>query len=919
MGDTARMSTAAVGPRGERTAPSTAPAGLEELALSAQTLAERPALPAALGAVAQAAAAAAGAELVVVRTLDPDGAALTAGAVASPSPALVAELEGARLSAAGLSSGEQDEKGDLPEVVRALAERIGAGAVLQLPLLLGGRLAGTLELYRRRPSFVAGERLLARLAAAQAALALAAARAAVIGTRPVLALELAGEGLAATAAGSRTEDDVARLALGAADARAAFLWRPDESGGLRLVAAAGATDSVDEPALRGVAEAALSGAEAVILDESGAAGATATLQIGRPPLAVLQLVLRDAGVPGEDARAGLAAFGVRAAQALRTAESARSTAAELEQARTLLAVVAQANAELSVSHALGTAVARVAELLGVERVAVYLREDNRLLLKAAQALDGPHTPVAERLLELALGPLRGRGMVLIEDARNDRRLASVREELAETGIEAAVAVPLVVAEGVTGLLALYPPRSRVPTPDEWALLGALSAQLAVTVENARLHERTADLGKEVERALLLERQAARRVNSQYEISRSFAQSLSLQTTLDAVASTVVQLLGVDAAAIHMPDERGETLVARALHVADESLRGAVAALLERPQPLARLPGRLFRARAPLMLDAVAAAAPGSAYEVLTPFLEKGSTAVVLPIATPTELLGTLTLLSLDPEAPITTETADLALSVAGQAALAVDNARLYQQQKLFSDTMQRSLLPRSQPELPGLDLGAVYESSARVDVGGDVYDFLTLPDGRLAVVLGDVTGHGIEAAADMAMAKFVFRSLAREHAEPGEFLSSANEVVCGEIAPGKFITMAYLTIDASSGMLAAAAAGHPRPRLVLPDGTVETLAVGGLALGIVNGQAYEEVRRELPPGASVVVFTDGAIEARREGELFGDERLDRLLSEQRGLSARKLAAAVVEACRAWSGGELADDCAIVVIKRAGGP
>ena len=79
----------------------------------------------------------------------------------------------------------------------------------------------------------------------------------------------------------------------------------------------------------------------------------------------------------------------------------------------------------------------------------------------------------------------------------------------------------------------------------------------------------------------------------------------------------------------------------------------------------------------------------------------------------------------------------------------------------------------------------MYDSSARVDVGGDVYDFLELADGRLAVVLGDVTGHGIDAAADMAMAKFVFRSLAREHSEPGEFLAAANEIVLEEIAAGE--------------------------------------------------------------------------------------------------------------------------------------
>src|SRR3954462_51274 len=134
--------------------------------------------------------------------------------------------------------------------------------------------------------------------------------------------------------------------------------------------------------------------------------------------------------------------------------------------------------------------------------------------------------------------------------------------------------------------------------------------------------------------------------------------------------------------------------------------------------------------------------------------------------------------------------------------------------------MQRSLLPRVYPKLEGVEVGDVYESSARLDVGGDVYDFLTLDDGRLAVALGDVTGHGIDAAADMAMAKFVFRSLAREHPEPGDFLAHANDVVVGEIALGKFITMSYLVFDVRRGIVRCASAGHPAPRLVQPDGSV---------------------------------------------------------------------------------------------------
>jgi sigma-B regulation protein RsbU (phosphoserine phosphatase) len=229
--------------------------------------------------------------------------------------------------------------------------------------------------------------------------------------------------------------------------------------------------------------------------------------------------------------------------------------------------------------------------------------------------------------------------------------------------------------------------------------------------------------------------------------------------------------------------------------------------------------------------------------------------------------------------------------------------------------MQRSLLPLAAPELPGLELGDVYESAARVEVGGDVYDYLTLGDGRLAVVLGDVTGHGVDATADMAMAKYVFRSLAREHVDPGEFLAAANDVVSSEIGPGRFITMVELVIDAAKGEVACASGGHPPPRLVQPDGTVEGILAHGLALGIDAPQTYETVTAGFAPGAIVVAYTDGVVEARRDGEQFGVERLDALLSERRSLPPREIAEAALAACRDWTEGELTDDFAVVVIKR----
>ena len=211
----------------------------------------------------------------------------------------------------------------------------------------------------------------------------------------------------------------------------------------------------------------------------------------------------------------------------------------------------------------------------------------------------------------------------------------------------------------------------------------------------------------------------------------------------------------------------------------------------------------------------------------------------------------------------------------------------------------------------------MYESAARVEVGGDVYDYLTLGDGRLAVVLGDVTGHGVDATADMAMAKYVFRSLAREHVVPGDFLAAANEVVSSEIASGRFITMVELVIDAAKGEVACASGGHPQPRLVLPDGTVEGIAAHGLALGIDAPQVYETVTAAFAPGAIVVAYTDGVVEARRRGEQFGIERLDELIAEHRLLPAQEIAENALAACREWADNrELTDDFAVVVIKRS---
>jgi serine phosphatase RsbU (regulator of sigma subunit) len=858
---------------------------------------------------------------VVVARLGDNGGGLIARAVHASSASLQAELEGSRISAGSVLSDENDEVLQLPRPLRRVADQLGATAVLQLPVLAGGSVVGSLELMRRSGEFDERARSLARTAAGQIALARRA-----FGDRDGSQgpshdlLGLAGDALAAGSDEFRAADQVAALAGEATGARGCLLWRYETEGPV-LASLWGPTVPAAPVVAHEAVQRAYASKDPVLvehLDGSAVHGATlATLQLGQPPLGALQLVFETGREPDDAHLARLGTFAVRAAHALRASEHRRTLAVELERTRALLAVVGQAIAQLSLAHTLETAVERVSELLGADRLAVYLvGEDGSLEPAAARGLTGPHVRIGQRFLELALGPARARGVLLIPDTAADARLGGVRDALEEVGVEAAVAVPLRARDELIGLLAVYLDRDRELTENEESLLRALAAQLAVAVQNASLHEQTKLADEERRQALEAEREASKRLRAHYDISRSFTESLSLEATLDAIVRTLVESLEVDAASLRMPDERGTALEPVAVHVRDERLAEPIRVVLSLPQPLTPLQPSVFRSGRARVLDPESAAALGPGHQPLIPFLEKGSSVAVIPLMTQAEILGTLTLLSLDSDRPIAGDTLDAAVSIAGQAALALDNARLYQQQKDFADSMQRSLLPRTRPQLAELDIGDVYDSSARVEVGGDVYDFLELADGRLAVVLGDVTGHGIDAAADMAMAKFVFRSLAREHTEPGDFLAAANEIVLEEIAPGKFITLLYLTIDARTGELACASAGHPPPRLLRRGGKPEPLAVGGLALGIDGDQDYEEARIRLEPGDAIVLFTDGLLEARRDGELYGEARLDEALSAHADLSAQQLAYALLADCHAY-GGELGDDCAIVVLKKRG--
>ena len=912
------------GSRSKGRAPPTEAAGraLSAFAAAAAGLVDDEQADRGLGALLRAVALGTGAELVVARLEEEDGQ-LVARAVHSGSAALIAELQGSRLPAGGEPVRElalEDAPGnpEAPPEIRRTAARAGLPVVRVVPVTLGDRVVAALELYRSGLPFGPEEEALARAAAAHVALALRIDRSSrardgrlALGESQ---LELLGEALAAGADEREAAEQIVRVAVEATGAAGGTLWRLDADGAPSLLVSAGFGAAAPD-----LVEAAESVRRSLAGREQDPVRAGSwllhTLPLGEPPSAALRLSF-DAEAAAEPGLERLAAFGAGASLALRRSRRAAEVEAALKRSQTLVAVVSQAIAQLSLAHTLETAVERVAELASSGQVAVYLREEGRLVTSASRGLSGPHADVAERLLELALGPYRSRGFLFIEDLRNDPRLAGREHAVEGSGLRRALFIPLLVHDEVIGALAVFKKRPRPYRDGEEGLLLALSSQLAVAVQNARLHEQAKELSEVLERALVSERRAAHQLRGLYAVSQSFAESLSLEATLAAVAEAMVELLEADVAVIRMPDPRTEAFTARAVHVADPRWDEVIAALVTRPQPLsAPLARRLVRSKRAVQLRP-GVARPEDAHHVLEPFLRRGATAAVLPLATPGEVLGTLTVVSFDPERPLEEGAIGAAMAVGAQAALAIDNARLYQQQKDFAETMQRSLLPRELPRVPGLEVGHVYQSSARVDVGGDLYDFVVVQDGRLAVVIGDVLGKGISAAADMAMAKYVFRVLARADADPATLLRSANDVVCDEIEPGKFVTLLYALVDAGSREVVSASAGHPPARVVDPRGSVTPLGGTGLPLGIEPGQEYTEERASLEPGSVVVLYTDGVVEARRDRELYGEERLDRLLADARGLPAQELAGEILADCRAFAGGELADDCAIVCLKLA---
>ena len=310
-------------------------------------------------------------------------------------------------------------------------------------------------------------------------------------------------------------------------------------------------------------------------------------------------------------------------------------------------------------------------------------------------------------------------------------------------------------------------------------------------------------------------------------------------------------------------------------------------------------------------------------------LKATGAALALPLASEGELLGVLALgprpggarYSFDDHALLDALSAQVApalrvaLVVHEQDVEANGRARI-EQELSTARRIQLTLLPKAVPTLAGWHLAAYYQPAR--EVGGDFYDFLPFADGRLGLVLGDVTDKGVPAALVMATTRSMLRATAQESTTPGAVLARVNELLYADLPPNMFVTCFYAILDPASGRLHYANAGQDLPYVYQADGRVCELRARGMPLGLMPDMVYEEKEAELAVGDCVLFYSDGLVEAHNaKREMFGFPRLAALLAHLP--EERRTIDVLLDELAAFTGAgwEQEDDITLVTLERAG--
>jgi PAS domain S-box-containing protein len=414
-----------------------------------------------------------------------------------------------------------------------------------------------------------------------------------------------------------------------------------------------------------------------------------------------------------------------------------------------------------------------------------------------------------------------------------------------------------------------------------------------------------------------QKRAERRAEFLSEASRVLGSSLNYERTLRNVAELAVPEIA-DWCAVDLVDADGDRVPVSVAHVdaaklrlADE-LRSYAPA---RPDPEQGLGLVLRTGEAILYRDIsdemlVAVAVDDRHLELLRAVGFRS--AAVVPIRLGPRVLGAMTLVSAGSRRVLDGSDVELAEQVAARAAVAIENSRLYGERSAIAHTLQQSLLPEELPEIPGYELASVYIPALEgTEVGGDFYDVWEAREGWV-LVIGDVTGKGPEAAAVTALVRHTLRATSEFVASPAELLARLDRALKQQ---RQHPICTAICLRLQDDRLSLAVGGHPLPLEVSPTGT-RTVGEFGFILGAFDEAQWHDVRLELAPGHTLVLFTDGVTDAvGRDGARYGLGRLRATLDKCRQRPASQLIDTLRNALCSFQVGEHADDTAALAIRR----
>jgi serine phosphatase RsbU (regulator of sigma subunit) len=580
-------------------------------------------------------------------------------------------------------------------------------------------------------------------------------------------------------------------------------------------------------------------------------------------------------------------------------------------------------------------VTTAAALLGAGAAVAYARTDADTLdvIHASGWPEETTRPFARLTLRrgrpLSDAALRGEPVWLEDAAQWRARYPEMAPIGTSSGIQATACLPLRVEDRDLGAVVFSFAGTRAFPPDERDYLQAVAALCAQALDRARL------LVAERAARAVAEQQLAR-MTFLAHAGRLMEAPLSVEERLQQLADLVVPEIA-DWCSVHLVrDERVEQIT---VAHEDPDKIAFVTRLQERYPPDPDAPGgaiSVSRSGEPAFFpdlpdEMMVAAAVDEEHLALIRSIGMRS-AMVVPLLVRGRSLGALTLVHA--ESGRRFDEADLAFAgqVATTAAIALDNARLYQLQHSIADTLQAALLPAALPVAPGLCLAARYRAQtvggvehsvsrgADVHVGGDLYDVVPgVVPGRWSVVVADVCGKGPEAAALTAMIRHTLRSEVAHGLAPVEALRRLNEAMLLDTAAGtsRFATVAHaqVDVDATGATVRLAGAGHP-PALIRRGDRVEAVALFGTLLGVYPDVDLVATTLRLDPGDMMVLYTDGVTEARGVDGFYGADRLARVVGSPAPGGAEALAERLLADVVAFQSGRLRDDVALLVVEVA---